>query len=206
MGGVINFITRRNFDGFEATGGYDFGDEYSAWNAGLTAGTTWDGGSAYISYSTYQRDGLLRSDRDYAAQGSWNADGSVLSPVGTECLSPVGEITACSILRRRFNVWSTNTRLGVSVTPVGRPCDTEAEGFLPELERHSVLAGLSQELTDRITLDVQCELRRFIGRLLGLSLGGTISTPAPTGVGIPLSSAPDDIGCRLLLRGASFLC
>jgi len=186
VGGVINFVTRRSFDGIEATGGYEVGDDYDAWRAGITAGTTWSGGSAFVSYATFQRDELLNKDRDYAARGQWNADGTVLSPSGTQCLDPVGEITTWA----NFGAGWTNNPLaagiGVRFTPVGTPCDIDAESsLLPDLERHSVLAGLSHELTDRITLDVKANFGDSSVRFSSFPLGDTISEPSPNVLGIP---------------------
>lgn len=186
VGGVVNLITRRDFDGLEVTGGLDFGRDYSAWNAGVTAGTTWGGGSAFVSYSTYQRSDILNSDRDYANQGNWNADGTVLSPSGTQCLDPVGEITTWA----NFGAgWTSNplaTSLGVKVTPVGSPCDIDAErSLLPKLERHSVLAGFNQELTDGITLDVKANFGDSSVRYSAYPIGDTVSEPSPNELMIP---------------------
>ena len=185
VGGVINFITRRNFDGFEVTGGYDVGDSYDAWSAGLTAGTSWDGGSAFISYSTYNRDNVLNADRSYAARGQWNAAGTVLSPSGTQCLSPVGEVSNF-VYFAPFNVWSTNTQLGGSVVPVGAACDIDAESsLLPELERHSILAGMEFDFSDSVSLSVKANFGDLQVTYSAYALGDTLSPPAPTGVGTP---------------------
>ena len=42
VAGVVNFITRRNVDGFEATAQKGFGDNYGTFNAGAIGGKTWD--------------------------------------------------------------------------------------------------------------------------------------------------------------------
>lgn len=186
VGGVINFLTLRNYDGVELSGGYDFGDDYSAWNAGLTAGTTWDGGSAYITYSTYQREGLLNSDRDYAARGSWNSSGTVLSPSGTQCLTPVGAITTWANYGAGWTNNPLAASLGVRVTPVGSPCDIDGQSsLLPELERHSIMAGFSQELSDGITLDVKANFGDSNVVYSAYPLGDTISERTPTELALP---------------------
>lgn len=186
VGGVINFITLRSYDGVEVNGGYDVGDDYTAWSAGFTAGTTWNGGGAFVTYSTYQREDLLNNDRSYAERGTWNADGSVLSPSGTQCLVPVGEIVTWA----NFGAgWTDNplaASLGVKRTPVGSPCDIDGESsLLPELERHSVLAGFSQELGDGIDLDIKANYGESSVRYSAYALGDTISEPNPNTLGIP---------------------
>ncbi|HEX8470796.1 MAG TPA: TonB-dependent receptor plug domain-containing protein, partial [Brevundimonas sp.] len=50
VAGVLNFITRRRYDGFEATAQVGFGDGYRTYSGGLIAGTAWDTGSAFVAY------------------------------------------------------------------------------------------------------------------------------------------------------------
>jgi iron complex outermembrane receptor protein len=50
VGGVVNFITKQNFDGVETDVRYGVADEYSAWDVSVLGGKTWSGGSALIAY------------------------------------------------------------------------------------------------------------------------------------------------------------
>ncbi|WP_340588990.1 TonB-dependent receptor domain-containing protein [Erythrobacter alti] len=186
VGGVVNFITRREVDGIEANATLELGDDYEAYNLGLSAGTAWNNGSAYVTYNYYDRGILLRGDRDFAAQGSWNADGTVLTPSGTQCLEPVGEIVTWA----NFGAgWTSNpaaAALGVRRTAVGTPCDIDAEGtFLPALERHTVLFGLSQELSDTLTLDVRANFGDSHVTFAAYPLGDTVSEQDPNTLMIP---------------------
>ena len=186
VGGVINFITRKSFDGVQVDGGYDFGDDYSAWNAGITAGINWDRGGAFFSYSTYQRDEISNKDRSYGARGNWDVDGTVLTPSGTECLVPVGEIVTWA----NFGAgWTSNpaaVSLGVKRTPVGTPCDIDGESaLLPKLSRHSALFGLTQELSDNLTFEVKANYGESSVRFSKYPLGDTISGASPNALMIP---------------------
>ena len=181
VGGVINFITRKSFDGVQVDGGYDIGDDYNAWNVGITAGMNWDRGGAFFSYSYYDRDEISNNDRSYGARGTWNADGTVLTPSGTQCLVPVGEIVTWA----NFGAgWTSNpaaVSLGVKRTPVGTPCDIDGESaLLPKLSRHSALFGLTQELSDNLTFDVKANYGESSVRFSKFPLGDTISGPTPT--------------------------
>ena len=181
VGGVINFITRKSFDGVQVDGGYDVGDDYNAWNIGITAGMNWDRGGAFISYAYYDRDEISNNDRSYGARGSWNPEGTILTPSGTQCLMPVGEIVTWA----NFGAgWTNNpaaASLGVRRTPVGTPCDIDGESaLLPELSRHSVLFGLNQELSDNLTFSVKANYGESSVRFSKFPLGDTISGPAPT--------------------------
>jgi iron complex outermembrane recepter protein len=66
VAGVINFVTRRTFDGVMVDGHYGIGDQYHQWDTNLTAGTIWDGGGAYFSYNHSYHDAVLADDRSYA--------------------------------------------------------------------------------------------------------------------------------------------
>jgi iron complex outermembrane receptor protein len=59
VAGVINFITRRKFDGVNVGGSFGFAKNYWQYDGSLTAGKTWENGSAYISYSYNKSDSLF---------------------------------------------------------------------------------------------------------------------------------------------------
>ena len=183
VGGVINFITKDEYDGIEIDGGIEIGDDYSAWNAGFTAGTSWDRGNAYISYAAYQRDDLVGYDRDFAAQGQWNADGTVLTPAGTQCIEPVGSLQTWFWFGAG---WTNNPAApGVTTTPVGEPCDTDAgRSLIPELDRQTVLFGVSQEIADNISFKMKAHYGESTTKYSMYPLGDTFSEPSPNEQGI----------------------
>ncbi len=150
VGGVINFVTKESFDGLQVDIGYDTGDDYDGWQASLIAGTDWDGGSGYIALATTDRDAVLLEDRDWALQGSWDELGTELSPSGTECITPVGAISTWFWYG---SGWTTDPRApGAGVTPVGDPCDIDAQSALiPEQQRDNFYGGITQELGDRMS-------------------------------------------------------
>src|SRR6266852_1032857 len=51
VAGVVNFVTRRGFDGFEANAQGGYGHSYRTYSGGFLGGKTWEGGSALLSYS-----------------------------------------------------------------------------------------------------------------------------------------------------------
>jgi iron complex outermembrane recepter protein len=65
VAGVVNFLTRRNVEGIETSVQKGFADGYSTLNAGMLAGTQWDGGSLVFSYNFSDRDNLSGEDRDF---------------------------------------------------------------------------------------------------------------------------------------------
>jgi outer membrane receptor protein involved in Fe transport len=68
VGGVVNFILRKNFSGAETMVREDAvtSGGYRQFEAAQTAGTVWDGGSALLSYEYLDQKPLLAADRSYA--------------------------------------------------------------------------------------------------------------------------------------------
>ncbi len=66
VAGVINFITRRTFDGLQVDAHYGFANPgYYQWDTNLTAGHDWGSGGFYVSYNHAAHDDILGSDRSY---------------------------------------------------------------------------------------------------------------------------------------------
>ncbi len=80
VAGVVNFITRRNVDGVEASLQTGAADAYGTVNAGVLAGTTWDSGSLLVSYNYSDRDNLEAVDRDYVRANQTARGGRDFTP------------------------------------------------------------------------------------------------------------------------------
>jgi len=79
VAGVINIITRDNFDGLEINAGYsnttdhDMGTQrYS-----ITGGTVSENGNAWITVDYLQRNSVQMDDRDFSASADQRANGGV---------------------------------------------------------------------------------------------------------------------------------
>jgi iron complex outermembrane receptor protein len=183
VGGVIDFGTISDFDGVQIDLGYDTGDDYSAWRASFLAGTDWQNGSGFISLSTTDREEVLNEDRDWAAKGDWNEEGTVLTPSGAECVEPVGAVTTWFWFG---SAWTNNPRApGAGVTPVGDPCDIEGKSpLIPEQQRDNVYVGITQNFGDAVTLDVKSYFMNRITSYSSYPRGDTISGPSPNELGL----------------------
>jgi len=62
VAGVVNFVTRRGFDGFEANAQAVW-RQLPTYSGGFLGGKTWEGGSALLSYS-YSYFGNLSQGKD----------------------------------------------------------------------------------------------------------------------------------------------
>jgi iron complex outermembrane receptor protein len=65
IAGVINFVTRETFQGFQANASVGVADGYSAFNASMMAGTDWGTGGAYLAFEHKDNTYLMAKDRSY---------------------------------------------------------------------------------------------------------------------------------------------
>ncbi|GIX31299.1 MAG: TonB-dependent receptor [Porticoccaceae bacterium] len=185
VGGVINFITRREFEGVELDLNYDFGPAgYEATDLSAIAGTSWEGGSAYLAAQTYARDPVFNDDLDWAPIGQWNAEGTVLSPTHTECIAPVGTLTTYGYAGP-FGWVVSPFFPGTGTQTLGSPCDDNPfSTYLPELDRDHLFGSLSQEIGEGITLDLKGYWAEKTLTLFGYPRGDTFTGPNPNDLGL----------------------
>lgn len=136
VGGVMNFISRKNFDGVEVKGHYGFGHGYDTWDASLTAGKTWDWGSAYVSYSYAQTN--VDGARDYIRNIDW----------------VFGD--AFSITCEPGNIVLSGVTYALPTLTAGRGNRCDLSGFTAsEQRRHSVFAGLTFDNGSPLSVSVK---------------------------------------------------
>jgi len=119
VAGVVNFVTRKNFEGLEMDGQAGFARGYDTLNASILMGKRWSDSSLMLAAS-YSWRSILKSDaRDYLnpnhiAQGgsnfnTFNCEPAVLQPTG----SSVYYLSAAATT-------------GTSTAQAGAPCNTNA--------------------------------------------------------------------------------
>ncbi len=89
IAGVINFVTRDRFEGFEANATLGVADGYSAFDGNVLAGTSWSGGGgggAYLAFEHKSNTYLMDGDRSYMAQDLTGIGGR--DTRGTACALP----------------------------------------------------------------------------------------------------------------------
>ncbi len=140
IGGVINFVTRRQVDGVELSGAYGVADDYDQYDTNLTAGKEWDTGSVYGSYSYADRGQLLVEDRGWAK--SFNYTDQVDSE--TRC-------TPANVSADGVNYAMPNLQPGTT-----NYCDPTQESSLsPKQTRQNFFAGYSQDIGDTLVFDIK---------------------------------------------------
>ncbi|NBC36180.1 TonB-dependent receptor [Novosphingobium sp. FSY-8] len=135
VAGVINFITRKNVNGFEANAQTGFGSGYHTYNAGLLFGRTFAEGSFLVAYNYSDRSNLAASSRSYTNSAN-------LVPYGGRNNTP----TRCAV-----PTIGGSTAAYLTYTPSG--CDqTTAWDLLPSEKRHNVYAQLTYDVSDKLHL------------------------------------------------------
>lgn len=157
VGGVINLITRRDYDGLEVNLRQGFGDEYQSTDAYFTAGQKWATGSAYLSYNYSQHDAIFGRDRDYVRNITYDPTSPLFGlPTGRSCAQ--GNLT--------LNPDSSGNGaeyLVVNGAPAANPataaevrCDlTDDYTTYPQERRDSLFFGWNQDLTDALSFDLR---------------------------------------------------
>lgn len=182
VGGVVNFITRKTFDGVAVDGRFGFADDYKTWDANATVGKTWDGGGIYVSYNHSQHDGLFGRDRDWVRQYPTLTPAFAVPVAGTECRTSNVQVSGSP------NIY------GLPLSPnaaarLNQPnqCDfSDAATVYPIEQRNSVFASLTQDLTDSLSF----ELKGFFTDRKQRSSGGFFHTNKTIGTGPTQLNSP----------------
>lgn len=185
VGGVINFITKKQFDGVEIDLNYGVGDDYDTADIGLMAGTSWDSGSVMVALAHNERDNIKNEDRDWATRGIWTEEG--LQVDGTECIEPAGSVTTYYNFAGQPNTWTSNPAApGAGVFPVGEPCDIRGqESLVPENERDSLWASINQEIFEWASFSMQAYYTERKNTYTRYPLGDSISGASPADLMVP---------------------
>jgi outer membrane receptor protein involved in Fe transport len=205
IGGVINFVLRKQYSGVETQVRMGWTPEGNSHDYGVdqTFGMNWSSGQALLTYEFMDREEILASDRPFAADSDKRALGGTnysarnnnpgTIQIGTNTWAiPAGQdgsaLRASDLLPGQVNFRNLS------------------DGFwlLPEQRRHSVVGTLSQDLGDRVKLFSQVLYTRREPRAVGPNLDTTLSVPRtnpfyvnPTGGTAPVSvlyNYTDDFG------------
>jgi iron complex outermembrane receptor protein len=183
VAGVVNFITRKHFEGFELTGSASFIDGKQDVSGGFVAGKDWDSGSAIFAYSYVRQGQLLDTARPYTNynhlaqggtnQGNFNCDPATLQPSGSAAIF-------------------TSATSGVSLanTAANSPCSNWAYGSLiPKTVRNNAMIKVTQDFGSDWTLSA--DMLYATRRVSGLAARGNLSA---TAFGNPTIPNPNGAG------------
>jgi iron complex outermembrane recepter protein len=197
VGGVVNFVLRRNFDGAETIvrGGSGTRGDLQEYLFSQTLGKTWDGGSGLVSFEFYDRGALPAADRAYAV--------SDLRPFGggdfdTTLSNPGNIVNPLTGQTWPIPAGQNGTHLTAADLVAGMPNQQNiyADGnqLIPSQRRWNLYIDWRQAIGDRVTVftDVLLGHRDAADQYSGI--GATLLVPQsnpfyvnPTGVPGPVT-------------------
>ena len=149
VAGVVNLITRRNWDGAETTFRVGFADDYEQRQYSQTFGKTWTGGSLFVALEHYDNSHLQGNKRDFASQDRRNRGGTDARPF----TAAPGNIVVGGV---RYALPNTN---GVGVPPsslvagtANRFDEAAFADLLPYQRRNSIYGDIRQHITDDVEI------------------------------------------------------
>ena len=158
IGGVVNVVLRKDFDGAEAKARFspDTGNDFSDHSLGLVFGNSWNSGHATAIYELFERDPLHGHDRDYYRRDLTPFGGddfrSVFSNPGT-----INAYTLADGTRQPVLLGIPAGQDGRSLDPAdlvdGQTNRRDTQGarhILPGQKRHSLFLSAEQALAERI--------------------------------------------------------
>lgn len=167
VGGVVNYITRKRFDGIDVRATYGFADDYQTASADITVGRDWGTGSLWATYSYNWHDEIYGRDRDYVQSRDW------ILNVPADLTCTPGNVIATSAA-------GVTTTYGLPNLTAGVPnrCDLGEDVTIYPIEsRHSAMIGLTQNLTDNL----EVEIKAFYTNRRNQSDGGALTGTASIG-------------------------
>lgn len=162
VAGVINFITRRRFNGVEVSGQVGFAKNYRTQQGGIVAGRTWDSGWLLGAYNYSHRSALAYRSRSYL--DAFNADEAQAAGIDLSSVTAQNRANLGS-----FNCDPATIQIGSTVyrsdgTTYGNPvsnaqanafCDVnQYSDLLPDEKRNNFLLKGEQQVGDSLTVGV----------------------------------------------------
>jgi iron complex outermembrane receptor protein len=144
VGGIVNYITRTKFEGFEVSARYGQADGgYNAYDFNLTGGHEWDDGGVLLAFSTRANTPLYTNERDRPR--------AYLVPFGGTIDT---RSRACDVGNIAAN--GTTYRMDTRVPGSLNLCDLTALGNIaPEEHSFSGFLSFHQKLADNLTFEMK---------------------------------------------------
>lgn len=197
VAGVINFVTRKRFDGAEISGHYGKASGYHVWDTNVTAGKDWGSGSAYVSYAQSRHSAILGSQRDFVTADSRPRGGS--SFLSTICSPGTATVAGATYPLPALAAGPANT------------CDpTDAASYYPKEKRQSLYGHVFQNISESLSFEGEAYASQqnatVFQQATQRNASGTITAANPYYRQIPGTApgAPQSIATNLGAAAPSF--
>jgi iron complex outermembrane receptor protein len=143
VSGVVNFITRKSFDGVQLDAQLGFGDAYHTANVDALWGTHWENGNVYVAASYAFGSNIGLANRTFASLGDYTPVGGS-NQQSTAC--PVASIHPTTPATSGTSYWFQGPNgAGYANTQAARPCNNSVYGdLLPQSQRTNVMMKATQ--------------------------------------------------------------
>jgi iron complex outermembrane receptor protein len=153
VSGVVNFITRKDYEGLEIGVEGGVADQYNTTSGSLLWGTKWDKGSVMLAAGYLFQSELKGSARRLTSMGDYTSIG------GNNYTSVYGCPAAAIIVPGNAGVYlsaaSTST---VTNSQATKNCNIQPYGVsLPQSVRQNVLVKINEDFTDRLSATVMLD-------------------------------------------------
>jgi iron complex outermembrane receptor protein len=167
VAGVINFITAKRFDGIKVDARYGFGNDYHTFDANATVGKNWGTGGIWLSYNYTENNTFYGRDRDYVF-----VPRSTVSGIQAQTLAcPTPNLQVSLSAGTAATLYSSPNP--ASINSVNFCDESDGASIYPAQKRHSVYAGLNQELSDSIEFNLRAF---YYNKQTELSIGNLSGT------------------------------
>ncbi|SOB88253.1 iron complex outermembrane recepter protein [Sphingomonas guangdongensis] len=201
VAGVVNYITRKRFNGVEASVRGTSAGGYEQWGASLLVGKTWEGGGIVVAYdhdergemrageSIYLRQDLRRfgglDNRIRTNQATSGLYGNIIVPRATNnpLFPTAGRFDYYGIPATANGTGITAANLLLNQPNLADVADFTT--FLPKAIRNQVSAHLEQDLTDWLTFTAFGFYNRRDSELNSYAQSGLRTIPATSPLYIP---------------------
>ncbi len=164
VAGVVNFITRRTFDGAQINSSYGFADSYDNWDLDGIWGTTWETGGVYVAGQYSYQSQLWVKDRDWASMGDYRSVGGSNTNTFT-CDPATIRVTAVSSGTNPgggqiFLSPGATTSVANNAALNGN-CNTSVyNSFIPSQYRANGIIRVVNDFTDKLSLSASLNYNR----------------------------------------------
>lgn len=149
VAGVVNYITRSSFSGFQVNGKVSFGDSYDARDASMITGAEWGSGNGYIAASYMHQSEVSNANRGFMSRGDYRDMGGTNQQ--TYFCSPATIRTADGGSGNVF--LSPDAVTPIAANQANAPCNNMIYGAaIPSQMRANLMARVNQDVTDRLSL------------------------------------------------------
>jgi len=183
VAGVINFITRRNYEGAETDVEYGDGLNYNQFSVSQIIGTRWDHGSFMAAYQYSSNSELLGTDRSFVNDnqtfrglsnlGNFAGDPATIASTSSSAVYPYPYTAGTGVTNTQTNALFGQTRYAA---------------LLPSENRNAVLVNVTEDLSNWLTVSSQFNYsNRIDNQQVSRNTGGITATVFGPGSGKPAS-------------------